>query len=367
MVSSILFLRNAFAVLLLFTFALVASASTLNSIVSVAYSADGAYIAAADSTSNIYVWRSQSGTLLDHFRPAKTTGFAPLAVGFSHNNRKLFVATQTDLEDFDLETGEATKVSSLQAMAAVFNPDKGLLAIASDASLSVIDVATGSHKFDLPADSGDLLFTLSFSPDGRYLAAGNRAFERALGIGTKDGNPSRIVKVIDIRSGRVIAQLKGSGTWYSGIAFSNNSKLVAAASYEHEPNGPLNEESDPALTVWRLATGATIAEIPLNANGWNFNALMFLPDDNHVIGTAASTFDGEIFTAEINNGCVINQTEPNRSIWSAALSPRAERIAVSGAFGEIQTLSIPQPLPSDLAGCKPEGTGALKTVQHYQN
>ncbi|VBE31275.1 Predicted ATPase (AAA+ superfamily) [Burkholderia pseudomallei] len=364
---SILLLRNAIAALLLSTCALNAGAGSLNSIVSVTYSGDGAYIAGADSTSNVYVWRSQSGALLDHFGPAKAAGFTPLAMGFSHDNQQLFVATQTDLEGFDLKTGETTKVASLQAMAAVFNANKNLLATANDTSLSVIDAVTGNHKFDLPTDAGDLLFTLAFSPDGRYLAAGNRAFEMALGGGMKTGNASRIVKIIDVRSGRVIAQLKGSGTWYSGVAFSTDSKFVAAASYEHESNGPINEESDPVLTVWKLATGATVAEIPLDGNGWNFNALMFLPDDNHVIGTAASSSQGNVYTAKVDNGCVINQLELNRSIWSAALSPRAERVVVGGMFGEIQTFSIPPSLPSDTAGCKPEHAGALQMVQHYQN
>lgn len=340
-----------------------ANAHPMYDLVSVAYSTNGNLIAGFDYMYNVYVWSTTSGKMLEHFSPAKAGGLSPMAVGFSHDGRTLFVGTQTDLETFDLNTGVRSMVTPLQAMAVVFSTSNDLVAVASESSISVLDARTGAHRFDFRTDAFELPYTIAFSPDGKYLAAGNQATEA--GVPQKMGNANKVLRIFDVGTGRVVQQLTGLGTWFGSVAFSKDSKLVAAISYEHRPDAPFNEQTDPTLTVWDRVSQKTILELPLMYQGLNYNTMVFLPDSQHIIGTATAAFEGNVFTARLQNGCVINQTDGIKSIWSASLSPGGSAFAIGGMIGEIQTFSIPEHLPSDVAGCKPVTPNQLRIAQHF--
>lgn len=345
-----------------------ANAHPMYDLVGVAYSSKGDLIAGFDEGYNVYIWSTASGKMLDHFNPAKAGGLGPMALGFSHDGRMLFVGTQTDLESFDLNTGVRATVAPLHAAMAVVFGSNDLVAVASESSISVLDARTGGNRFDFRTDAFELPFTIAFSPDGKYLAAGNQATEAGLALPhLMMGNANKVLRIFDVRTGHVVQQLTGLGTWFGSVAFSKDSKLVAAISYEHRPDAPINEQTDPTLTVWDRVSQNTIIEFPLLYHGLNYNTMVFMPDSQHIIGTATSTFEGNVFTARLQNGCVINQTDGIKPIWSASLSPQGGTFAIGGMIGEIQTFSIPETLPSDVAGCKPVTPNQLRLVQHFDD
>jgi WD40 repeat protein len=117
-----------------------------------------------------------------------------------------------------------------------FSPDGKTLATGGRAfPVRFWDVSTGKNIKTFEDRPGSL-GPLAFSPDGKVLACGFRLME-----GENDANPLRhAVRLYDTATGKVLATLTGNPAPSHPLAFSPNGRLLAAGTYEGK------------ITLWSL-------------------------------------------------------------------------------------------------------------------
>jgi sugar lactone lactonase YvrE len=152
-------------------------------ITSVAFSPDGATVAASDAVGRARLWDTGSGeetALLDG------PGGYMTSVAFSPDGATLATSTAEDTADvfpdsdggavrlWDTDTGEEVAVLAANEspfQSVVFNPDGTGLAACGGGAVRLWDTATWEEAAELPAM--DCVVAAAFSPDGSALAAGD--------------------------------------------------------------------------------------------------------------------------------------------------------------------------------------------------
>ncbi len=223
--------------------------------VMIAFSPDGATLALSyrrqiEVGDKIELWDANKAALkmtieLDYGRVAPKVVFAPdgktlavLYAGDTDRDRKV-EGLQGGVRLWDVGTGKALR--SLRghkhlAISAAFSPDGKLLATGGDQhdkTVRLWDVAAGTpvRSFDL----GDAAPALAFSPDGKALASG-------LG----DGH----VVLWDPATGKEVKSLKSAFDGTYGLSFSPDGRLLAAAGKVTKEKGYARE-----ARAWDVATG----------------------------------------------------------------------------------------------------------------
>ena len=142
---------------------------------SIAFSADGKILAACGYEGTIWLWNTTTGTQLRTLthpgedRPALFLPSRQVAFG-SHGN--LATSGGGTVRIWNTSTGELSHILT-DSNQVVFSPDGRTVATAStrDYSVQLWNVANGAPLHSFPGHT-DMIAGLSFSPDGRLLAAG---------------------------------------------------------------------------------------------------------------------------------------------------------------------------------------------------
>jgi WD40 repeat protein len=166
-----------------------------------------------------------------------------------------------------------------------FSPDGSLVAAMGETNVvTVWELASKRRVATFSQPDG--LMSLAFSPDGRYLTTGS-----------ENGR----VRLLDIRSGRVVTDLEGHRHVVVALAFTPDGARLVSASI------------DRTIKIWSLPAGREL--ITLKGHQENLTAAVFSPDGNALITSSA---DGEV---RFWRGATAEEVTASDSASNAAIRP----------------------------------------------
>jgi WD40 repeat protein len=148
--------------------------------------------------------------------------------------------------------------------------------------------------------------SIAFSPDGRYLA----------GIGSVEGStpeqPRGVLLIWDANTRRIVRTLKTDALFLYSVAFSPNSKLVAAGAHDDQ------------IRIWDVRTGRLRRTLP--SYGARVLALAFSPNGEML---AAANYHQVVELWRIRSGRLLHRIEVGHRAMDVVFSPDGRTIAVA--------------------------------------
>jgi WD40 repeat protein len=261
----------------------------------------------------IRIWDGDTGDLLGELAPHADYGFG---LAYSPDGSMLASGGGFEVRIWDALDGDMLTSVTVNSFVykTVWAPDNSALAVVGQNSsrIDVIDPATGEYQFEIPSD-GIILWSVAFSPDGRYLATGNA-----------NGD----VRVFD---------LNADG---AEVLFDNYTANGSMNDLEFSPdNGSLAGcTTDGSAYVWE--TGSWSVVLPgdgIHAGGCNDGAYSA---DGSVYFTVGA--DG-YFNAwdAVNGGDALNSFTTGVPIWGVSVTGDGELVAMALDDGDFVVFGLP--------------------------
>jgi WD40 repeat protein len=375
------------------------------------FSTDGASIATVSDDRNICIWNVHSGECLKRICGQEK----PIcSVFFIENNSKVVSSSNDEtiriwlIKKEDLDQSDTQTISSLEPRRRITSMD-----VALDASIDKWIFATGSEdrvlkiwglnkdteydcvrtiksfnnqikSISLSSDNKLLatscedskvriwhinysdnkpleipcngwIWSITFSPDSRFLAGGGgdnllhlwssndgksiwslkghqeKIFSVAFSNGrVATGSSDKTICLWDIKTGKLLRTLRGHNNRISTVSLSSDSKILASGSY------------DGLVKVWNVETGECLYDLDMY-NGQNRKRWVLATKFNPKIPILATAGDGDnIFIWEVKTGkCLyILKAESTAKIWSLAFSPDGHSIAGGCNDGKIRIWNL---------------------------
>ncbi|GGK71811.1 hypothetical protein Sme01_08840 [Sphaerisporangium melleum] len=284
----------------------------------VAWSRDGARVAATSSDGTVRVWtRAGGGSGLPGGPPLVLTGHRGevWSPAFSPDGRRLATAGQDGtVRVWALDGGVAPLVLTGhegRVWSVAFSPDGRRLASAGDdGTVRVWNAGGGRPVMVLRGHDGPVL-GVAWSPDGRRLAGGG-----------EDGT----VRLWNADGGRPVAVLRGHGGAVKTVRFSPDGTRVASA----------GAGVDGTARVW--PAGGDGEPVVLRGHDGTVEGLDFSPD-GHWLATTSDDATVRVWsTSGAGDPLVVRGHQ--RVVWSAAFSPDGARLVTAGEDGTVRVWSV---------------------------
>lgn len=183
-------------------------------------------------------------------------------------------------------------------------------------------------------DNGAWVSVVTYSPDGKQIVGGT-------------WNGSVEVNVADSESGKILRTFDGLGTRNSALAFSHDSRFLAAASGPSAPKA--NRPSEQKVIVWEVATGNRMRELS-TPEGWLWS-LAFSADDRLLIGGGSGDegwygykTDNCIHIWDISSGSEIGRLRGHeKAVFSLVVTPDGRQLVSGSADGTVRVWNLPIP------------------------
>jgi serine/threonine protein kinase/WD40 repeat protein len=268
---------------------------------SLAFSPNGHGLAASAVNGVVTLWDVDSGSRLRR----RSYGFVAerddvwTGLGFSPDGRTLAMTTPSGVKLLDVATGTVLREIGTGVGDPAFSADGTMIAIArGGGGADVWDVDTGASI--TPVDglqSPDAFdFTLAFSPDGRMLAV---------------GGGHHVVRLVDVRTGKLLRELDLGGTGAFSLEFSPDGRTLAVSGWES------------GASLWDVATGSQYG--PTLTAGSRRTSLDLSPDGRRLL-MMASNGEGVVWNIDPDSwkrrACAIANRTLTREEWEEFLPGR---------------------------------------------
>jgi WD40 repeat protein/Flp pilus assembly protein TadD len=314
------------------------------SAVTVAYSPDGRFVAAADWTgAAVKVWDAKTGrelhTLLGHEKFVAGVAFSPdgrqlascgwlqsvkvwdtatwreafgerghfstvLSLAYSPDARELASGDWHGvIKSWDATAAPEARTVRLEmpAVAAALAPDGQRLALAVGwgGQVRFWNPTTGVEDVSLPF-TGQAVWGFAFSPDGKTLATANH---------------DKVVRLWDAATGERLRELAGHTDAVLKVAYRPDGRLLASAGLDH------------TVRLWDPATGRLLRTLEGHPSA--VNAVAYRPDGARL---ASGGDDGKVRLWDPEDGRELSALElPGGKVTALAYSPDGTRLAAAGA------------------------------------
>lgn len=222
-----------------------------------AYSPDGRFFAAGRDAVKpgdlcVFVYEPGTDTILHRLQPpALTTRMAPQGIG---------------------------AVASLQ-----YSPDSQFLAVGfQGGAIGIYEAATGELKKSMSLSSF-LQGPVAYSPNGKYLAFGDRRKEEG------ELRDHHVIQLLDTETGEVVKTLAGHASPITALAFDPHGKFLVSGTatgqildaLDRRTNQMVRHKNEDPIRIWDLETGAVVKE--LSGHVGAVKSLAFYQDGQYLV------------------------------------------------------------------------------------
>jgi hypothetical protein len=271
---------------------------------SVSYSPDGRYIASGSYDGTIKIWDATTGALV-----RTLTGHSDWVFSVSYSPDGRYIASGSrdgTIKIWDATTGALSYVRSrgivdLGSIASVIVPMGVILprGVGMTGTIKIWDATTGAELRTLTGHS-DWVSSVSYSPDGRYIASGSE---------------DNTIKIWDATTGALVRTLTGHSSVVYSVSYSPDGRYIASGSW------------DGTIKIWDATTGALVRT--LTGHSGYVLSVSYSPDGRYI---ASGSWDGTIKIWDATTGTLVRTlTGHSSGVNSVSYSPDGRYIA-SGSW-----------------------------------
>lgn len=270
---------------------------------SVAFSADGRFMASADWSGMVRLWRAANNVEIYAFRSDSNRVDS---VAFSPDGTMLAAGGQDSLvRRWDLTTGGALESLSGPNGAVnsvAFSPDGTRIAAASDDGVVYVWDVTSGQLAGLLAGHTSYVTSVAFSPDGAMIAAG----------GEDD-----TIRLWGLPSGAEVAVLRGHTSTVTSVAFNTTGTTLVSTG------------ADRVVRLWNVLSESQVAA--LTGHTENVTSAAFSPDGLLLASGAGGIEDSTVRLWDVQSRQQVHTLTLDGPVNGVAFSPDGTRLATVGA------------------------------------
>ena len=289
--------------------------ATLNSgeAARVLFSPNGQLIATQSYGYNLKLWQADDYQLLNQWR----LDASPSMVFTPDSEQIVMMSSNSSFIGYwHLEQERFTDAFDVQSSKFALSPDGSIVAAGRLSETLLWQVHNQQirrviEEIKLPNLENKAIEAISFSPNGNLLASGRN-----------DGT----LRIWEVDSGRLLRTMKGHVKSIDDVAFSPDSRLLAASASN-------------IVKLWQVSDGAQIHT--LTGHSDFIRQLVFTPDGQFL--ASSGDWDGTVRIWRVEDGQLVRTLRLSwafNAVWDVAISPDGKTLAASKRYGSVYLFDL---------------------------